>query len=393
MKHAVFLEPVDAWSFRDGRPFEAGEAFEARSLFPPFPWTVLGCLRTALLRELCGSLVRYASPGSGAACPACGAGPCVAEPRVGRPGESAPFEIGPPLLARRRGAPGVEVFYPTPRDLVALDGAEKTGAGATALLRPLDDGPPGGAHCLGGLQPVGRRGPERLADSGVAHVGLEVLQAALEGTARPMPWHPEAPRGQREPRIGIGIDPATRTAREHRFYVREVVRLDEGAGLVVETSDDLGLDGTIARLGGDGRLARVARVEPPSGPRPAEPDGARLKVYLAAPTWFGTPGAGRGDWRPGWLGGGLEGIEPRSGARLRLRGAAVGGLVSVGGWDLARQAPRPLRWLVPGGAVYFFEASDAGAARAAVAAIHGKCLADDEAMARAGFGLAFAGRW
>ncbi|MCU0243117.1 MAG: hypothetical protein MUF51_11935 [Vicinamibacteria bacterium] len=30
---ALYLEPVDGWSFRDGRPFEAGEAFDAATLY------------------------------------------------------------------------------------------------------------------------------------------------------------------------------------------------------------------------------------------------------------------------------------------------------------------------------------------------------------------------
>jgi CRISPR-associated protein Cmr3 len=396
MRHAVFIEPVDAWSFRDGRPFEVGEAFEARSLFPPFPWTVLGCLRTALLRELCGDPPRYASPARPGACPACGSGPCAATPRVGPAGGPAPFELGPPLLTRRTMDGRLEVFYPTPRDLVVLDPPDPpdppTAPARAALLAPLDGTPPGTAHVLGDLAPVGRRGPERVEAPRAAFVSEGILRAALAGTARPWPWEPTPPAFASEPRIGIGIDLRTRTAQEGRFYVRDVVRLEDGAGLLVETSEDLGLDGLLGRLGGDGRLARIARVDPPSGPELVEPEGARFKLYFASPAWFGRPD-GRGDWRPGWLDGGVEGLEPRSGVRLRLRGAAVGGLVPVGGWDLARQEPRPLRWLVPGGAVYFFEARDREAARAAARAVHGRCLADDTQMARAGFGLAFAGRW
>jgi CRISPR type III-B/RAMP module-associated protein Cmr3 len=397
MRQAVFIEPVDAWSFRDGRPFEVGEAFEARSLFPPFPWTVLGCLRTALLRELCGDPARYANPGRPGACPTCTSGPCAATPRVGPPGGAPPFEIGPPLLARRGAHGGVDVFYPTPRDLVVLDppGAEADRA-TCALLAPLEDSPADAAHPLPALLPVGRRGPERVADPKAAFVDVARLGDALAGTARPWPRKSrslvrEHPAIESEPRIGIGIDSRTRTAGDGRFYVRDVVRLEDGAGLVVETSEELGLDGAMARLGGDGRLARISRVDPPSHPEPAEPVGARFKVYLASPAWFGWPD--RGDWRPGWLGGGVEGVEPRSGVRVRLRGAAVGALVPAGGWDLARQEPRPIRWLVPGGVVYFFEADDRAGARAAARAIHGQYLADDERMARAGFGLAFAGRW
>ena len=403
MRQALFLEPVDAWSFRDGRPFEIGEAYEARSLFPPYPWTVLGCLRTALLRELCGDPDRYADPGrhadppGGKPCAACGAGPCRAAPRVGRPDGPAPFRIGPPLLGRRREDGGVDAYYPTPRDLVVLvvldPPPRRCDPAKTALLAPLDALPPGAAHALGDLAPVGRRGPERVETPEAAYVDAGRLAAALAGDAPPWPWTPCAPSHAPEPRIGVGIDPKTRSVRQGQLYVRDVVRLEDGAGLVVATDQDLGLDGVVARLGGDGRLARLSRVAPPAPPPLAEPRGPRFKVYLAAPAAFGDPAGATRDWRPAWLQGGVEGTEPRSGARVRLRGAAVGTLVPVGGWDLARREPRPIRWLVPAGAVYFFEAADAAAARAAAQALHGQCLADDEAMARAGFGLAFAGRW
>ncbi|MDI7276942.1 MAG: type III-B CRISPR module-associated Cmr3 family protein, partial [Anaerolineae bacterium] len=48
----LFLEAVDVWLFRDGRPFSAGSDHRARSLFPPLPTTVQGMVRSYhLLRQ------------------------------------------------------------------------------------------------------------------------------------------------------------------------------------------------------------------------------------------------------------------------------------------------------------------------------------------------------
>lgn len=413
MNHALFLEPVDAWSFRDGRPFEVGEAFEARSLFPPFPRTVLGCLRTALLRRSCPEPERYAKSGGAGGCHACGSGPCLALPAVGPPGGAAPFEIGPPLLAWRQER-RAEVYYPTPRDLVRLT-ADKgpgdvdpepcdhdQGAARLALVGPLEP-PQGVGHCLGLLRPVGLLSPERVEEFERRFLSKQALEACLAGECPAQDTlAPRAPRVIREPRIGIGIEAATRAAKTGRLYLRDVVRLEKdrigngrdgwAAGLLVVTSEDLELDGAMARLGGDGRMARITAVEPPDCPSRPEV-GSRLKVYLVAPTWFRRRDEA-GSWYPAWLDPDrLEGTPPGCPGRVKLVAAAVGALIPVGGWDMATQEPRPVQWLVPPGSVYFFEAPAVEDARTVAEALHGRPLCDDATMARAGFGLAFVGRW
>jgi len=271
-----------------------------------------------------------------------------------------------------------------------------------ALLRPLET-PEGVSHCLGSLRPVGIASPERIEEFEARFVSLRALEACLSGECPAEDvLASKAPRATREPRIGIGIDATTRAAKTGRLYLRDVVRLDKDrvedgrtpwvAGLLVTTSEDLALDGTVARLGGDGRMARITAVEVPNCPSRPEV-GVRLKVYLAAPTWLRSRG-GDGSWHPGWLDPErLEGAPPGCPGRVRLVGAAVGALMPAGGWDLAAQEPRPIQWLVPPGSVYFFEAAGVDDARAVAEALHGRPLCDDGALARAGFGLAFVGRW
>lgn len=399
MSAVFFLEPVDAWSFRDGRPFEVGEAFEAGSLFPPSPWTTLGCIRTALLRKHCPEPERYAGRGAGSACPRCGGGPCAAEVVVGPAGGSAPFGLGPPLLARHLTQTTVELFYPGPKDLVC----EGRDAENFRILAPVPV-PAGASHCLGraGLSPIGVLGPGR-SHPGPSWLTRDQLSAYLHGEAplRSAPcsspecwrrWRPEpvssVPRVQREPRIGVGIDAATRSARRGQLYLRDVVRLEDGGGLAVRTDAALDLHGEVGRLGGDGRMVTFARTSTP--PDPSVPErfpGARLKVYLASPTWF------EGGWRPRWIDARtLTGEPPGLTARLRLIGAAITDSPAIGGWDLKDQRPREMRRLVGAGAAYFFEVLT-GDAVAVASALHARPLCDDPSMSRAGFGLAFVGSY
>jgi len=88
----------------------------------------------------------------------------------------------------------------------------------------------------------------------------------------------------------------------------------------------------------------------------------------------------------------LEGTVPGTDVRVRVEGAATGDPVMVGGWDLKHQRPRPLTPLVSAGAVYFLRVIQ-GKPEGLAQALHGRMLCDYVAMAKAGFGLVFAGRY
>ena len=45
------LQPLDTLFFRDGKPFNKGEETWADAIFPPFPATIYGALRTAYFNE------------------------------------------------------------------------------------------------------------------------------------------------------------------------------------------------------------------------------------------------------------------------------------------------------------------------------------------------------
>ncbi len=52
MIRSIFsLTPTDTFFFRDGKPFSRGESSTAAGIFPPFPSTVYGALRTAYISE------------------------------------------------------------------------------------------------------------------------------------------------------------------------------------------------------------------------------------------------------------------------------------------------------------------------------------------------------
>lgn len=403
MNSALFLEPVDGWSFRDGKPFDTGGMFEASSLFPPTPWTTMGCVRTTLLRQICDDPERYAGHGRDRPCPRCGEGPCAAIGVVGEAGRQPPFALGPPLPARWQER-SVEVFFPTPRDLV-LDRKEQGSPVLQAagdppkreppkprFLRPVR--PPAGVVCsLRDLKPLVATCEGRLVPYVPAVLPATQLQSCLDGVLpngvadQAAKANAPPPRFELDPRVGVAIDPATRSARERHLYVRDVVFPEPGAGLAIAVHGDVPLDGKVGRLGGDGRMVRFRGVAAFRQPAvPTHLDG-RFRVYLAAPTLL------EGGWRPGFIDQAtLCGRRGTGAPLLRLVAAALAPAAPIGGWDLATQQPRMLRRMVGAGSVFFFEVED-GSADEAAASFHGKVLCDDESMHPAGFGLAFAGRY
>lgn len=125
-------------------------------------------------------------------------------------------------------------------------------------------------------------------------------------------------------------------------------------------------EGAIRGTGAFGGERRLAYVEPynqwlhcPESLRERLRTARYVRMYLATPAQF-THG-----WRPGWLceknqngSRSLEGTPPGlEGLTLRLMAAAVPRRVPVSGWNLrySQRGPRPVRWCVPAGAVYFFE--------------------------------------
>lgn len=436
----MFLEPVDVWSFRDGRPFDAGEVFEAASIFPPTPWTVLGSLRTALLRRICPDPERYAkrSTRKAESCVVCGDGPCEAIGLVGPPDDPPPFCLTAPLPGRKGADDRIVRFFPTPADLAILDVEDSAEMDdrehrqqACVRLTPMEL-PPEVRTSTGNLRPVGAIGPGRATAYPTGWLTQDELERYLAGQpelpdwriARPDEWNADShgeeagvgalasdrPGPRRPPparvaevRIGIGMDYHENTVRTGRFYVREAARLAEGVeltsdgtpaaaggwwtfGLTVTADRDLGLQGETVRLGGDGHLARLIETEAPAWPA-GSTGNRRFRLYLAAPSFLS------GGHVPGFL-------DPKSlvgswpGARLtvRLQGVALGPPAVVGGWNLARQEPRPIRRLVGAGSVFYFELID-GSEVDVLRAAHGCPFCDDQAMARAGFGLAFVGEW
>lgn len=324
----LFLEPLDVWLFRDGRPFDAGSDHRARSLFPPYPSVIQGVIRSHQL-VVQGIDLRNRQQ-------------IVAA--VGTADDLLELRLRGPFLARRERSGGREAilhYLPQPADAVSIDRETHTVRPAASPERPgeglLTSAPT--THLLS-LRDEPAKGEANL------WLRQDELARYLQGTT--VNGTTAAALYERESRFGIGLDGATRTAREGALYEAEFIRPCPGVGLLVEVQ---GYDGWpdqgVLRIGGEGRAAAFTQVTVAPWPAPPDPLPRRFKLYLATPARFD------GGWQP--AGGDWGGFFA---GEVRLVAAAIGRYESIGGFDLAAAphgAHKPAYRYVPAGSVYYFE--------------------------------------
>lgn len=339
----LFLEAIDVWMFRDGKPFNAGESHIAYSLFPPSAITVQGALRTLLL-DL-GNIDPKAYFGGKAE-----AGVHTALGNPQNPGNLLGlFSLRGPFLARRYSNGEIERYVPLPQDVIA---------------NKKDDLHFGNTH-LRTLQP----GNQEISVDGLI---LRALDVKVDDEPPTSYWIPEGAltkylRGEtlsvrdcvkeenlfvREFRSGNALQYSRRHVRaeEGMLYSGSFIRPCDGVGLLVWLADEIAAllpDKGYLRLGGEGRATRFQVIKDSARVKvtPESPDvhnwrndNPRLKVVFLTPAYF----------KRGWL---PEGSAFRE---EQLVAAALGRPLMIGGWDLGRKEPRPVRRWVSVGSVYYF---------------------------------------
>jgi CRISPR-associated protein Cmr3 len=182
-------------------------------------------------------------------------------------------------------------------------------------------------------------------------------------------------------RTGIEIDAGTLTASEGRIYGIRLLALrprverrgphrDKKVCLYAEVlgtgAGELAFPDPLP-LGGEGRHVRVCGLDRLPLWKQPERVGDRSLWLLASPAFLPGPRA-------------LPVVPPPA----RLVAAASGTPIGVSGWDVARGGPRPTRFAVPAGSVYFVEGP--------FTPPQDSCCADPEDVAQ-GWGFVLRGTW
>jgi CRISPR-associated protein Cmr3 len=146
-----------------------------------------------------------------------------------------------------------------------------------------------------------------------------------------------------EERTGIGIDPKTLATEEGVIYKTRKLALAGGVsfyaeihGLPEEQLRHFDRE-VVSPWGGERHHVVISRREPLRWMEPGNAGSGRTLVYLATPCFD--------------IAEGVPACLPREG----IRAAATAGPVSLSGWDLVKGGPKPTRFGIDAGSVFFLE--------------------------------------
>jgi CRISPR-associated protein Cmr3 len=340
------LQPLDVLFFRDGRPFMSGTEQMVSGL--PLPQTLAGAIRTALLRAAgChfAELAKAMKKGQGFKAAVRAA--CASEYHW-----LGDLCVRGPWLARRHADTGkLEVFVSAP---AVLHRSKNEAAEKLWRLTPLPAGELPGwqpAEDQQGLRPLWSK-ERTVTEPAEGYLTPQGLHQFLRG--EPVPRDevisPDELFGF-DFRTGIGINPDRLVAAESQIYGRGFLAFKEDfyqRSQVVLYAEVSVLEGVRVEplldhlrtipLGGESRHVVIEWLEQPFSWPNVQPQGKKQKplILLTTPCPF------EAGWKPRILDG-------------QFVAAAVPGSLAFSGWDLARGGPKPMRFAVPPGSVYFLE--------------------------------------
>jgi CRISPR-associated protein Cmr3 len=339
----IFIEPNDVLMFRDGKPFAGGDDHFARGSFPPPPSTIYGALRSHILSVKSGELETFKNESEKIS--------KDITDEIGTKDNLGTLAITQFSIAKKDGGQ-ITKYFPMPRDIAKVKGKENS---SFYILNPntfvsgyaMTDLP-------AGLQPLWCAKEDALeAASGfitekemARYLCGESLKTTIESKVT----------YQTEERTGIRKSRSLRSVETGGLYSVEYFRMKEGFGFALEIQGTkLMPESGIMRLGGDHRSAYYHTVSwKDIDPKPIKDKIAsdkKFKLVLLTPAVF----------KQGWL---PDGIDSNTfewsinSVKVKMLGACVGKPIGIGGFDMVKGMPKPMKKAVPAGSVYYFELKD-----------------------------------
>jgi len=357
----IKIEPIDTLFFRDGKPFSMGDQSTAFGIFPPYPGTIFGAIRTGFISQNQG-FAHFLD------------GKLADE--IGTPEESssAAFKLKGVFLYNSTGD---YLYLPAPLDLFTEDNKK-------AKRTEIKELPPFLTNLYYDRFPfaIEMEKAQRVNGYYVLHTSFS---AYLNGSETEFDIYPESSFCQIEYKTGIKINPRTKTVEEGNLYRVGMRRFKRDWMLACDFEGVPSLQNEgILKLGGEGKMVHYETI---SSQLPEDRESVlerikqtgQIKLYLATPALF----------KNGWLPD--EEIFNGPDYRLELLTASIGSPLSVGGWDMAKNGGKgghkPMMRAVPAGSVYYFRI-EAGDPENIYERFHYHNLSQ---RAHEGFGLALVG--
>ena len=343
------LHPVDTLFFRSAHPFgPTGQAISGL----PMPQTLAGAIRTLLLEAHDINLDEF-----GERVRNTGSFKQALQEIGDHTSALGDVEIAGPWLCKDG-----KVLVPVPANL-----KKSSPSDTPARMDPLRTPPRGWQPIESGLLPLWHYGRESLKSIADSFLTLDGMQVYLEGgTPKCKDIIRKDDLYKIDRRVGIGIDGLLNTAAEGLIYSAGMLSLEQGVSFYAEVRGDkriiapLNQSGLLMKFGGEGKCVEISSNTDTIWPNVTTHDGDGDLLVLTTPAWFN-------GWKP---------------PQLSCIAAAVPGFEGVSGWDLASGGPKPNRFMVPAGSVYFLPSN---------ASLSKKLVEHDDALI--GWGHYLKGTW
>jgi CRISPR-associated protein Cmr3 len=349
----IKIDAFDTLFFRDGKPFTMGAETWGNSLFPPYPSIIYGALRSAYFSHNVNELSKANTD---------------KDPTKNLIIKGLYFQYG------------IDIFSSAPLDYVREKDKKEDS------LLPLNiEKLKFATSCKTAyvLKPKGNKEVELPSDAWISSI---FLREYLSGNKEEIYYIRLSNIVLSEPKIGIGRNNLTKTAEDSMLYRAGMKRLKD-ASIVVDF-EELNLpEKGLMKLGGEGRPVYYSKMEetPVVSVNFDVKKLNKIKLYLASPAVF------EKGWLPDGIGeNSLEGEI--NGIKLSLLTCAIGKPLYIGGFDMAKKEPKPMKRAVPAGSIYYFELLESYETNQLVEKLHNISILKNENYRKQGFGITYLGR-
>jgi len=347
----INIKPVDVLFFRDSKPFGKGSEHFTKSIFPPYPQTLYGALRTKALETLGCDYEQFKN------------GNFVfrnqdslnkidldnIKKEIGTVEKPGDFILKGPFLLSKN----TDIYIKLPADVknIGDDLVKKY-----EFMQPFNWSNFGVETDfeLNNYPHIITKEPLEDAEGYIPLqkftnylLGKDIEDGDVKKASDVYDF---------EIRTGIGIDPQKNTTEEGLLYAMGFVRLHKDFSLCAEIENLSALPNSgIIKLGGANRICEYEEL--PDNPfhfykaekeniKSIVKEAKKFKLVFLTPALFNN----------GWISDKFNNYELQEGnVRIRLLTGVIGRAENISGWDLARNKPKPFKKLVPAGSVYYFE--------------------------------------
>ncbi len=338
------FEPLDTLFFRDGFSIDKGETGYLESIFPPYPETMFGIVRSAILQSNCIDIKKFGD----CRCTECdNFKKCILPNTIGSPlnrDKNVSLKLFGHYLVKNNVP-----YYPAPLDL-----AKERQRKELFSLVPSDSIP-----CdLGNIQlptkPI--NSDYRAFEIIEGWINKDDLSAYMEKGIIPTKILEDKNFYEKEPKVGIERDYKTHKIEKGNLYSIVPLRFKDNVkiGVLVDGVDKTileKLNNSFMKVGGEGKLCKLEIEEDTDIIKPLEiKKGEPIKLLLLQPSDFNN------NWGP-FESNNKNEITIQNN-KFKFISGCVGRAVKIGGWDIVKKAVKPMKSYIPAGSVYYLEALD-----------------------------------